>query len=138
MLREKESGGQQISQAYKDTADLAERMADKAAERTERMFTQSTNAMQGMQGNIIANERRTASELAAAERNAADRTERMAHESLHQMGGVATTRSRPGEPGAGGGDEAGDRAARVVICANCKQEVDSTENFCPNCGNKMY
>ncbi len=140
MLAEKESSGQQVSQAYKDTADRAERMADKGAERMERMFSRSTSAMQGMQGNIMAGERRAASELAAAERHAADRTERMAHDSLNQMGGVATTRATaaPGGSHAGGAATDDRDQTRVVICANCKQEVKSTENFCPNCGNKMY
>jgi len=139
ILHEKESSGQQLTQAYKEVAERAERMADKGADRMERVFSQSTNAMQGMQGTIVANERHTASERAASERMAADRTERMAHDSLYQMGGVATTRSRPGESGtAAGGDAATEQTARVVICANCKQEIASTENFCPNCGNKMY
>lgn len=135
MMMQAEVAAGKINAAYQDSADRAERMSD----RSERMFNRGMDAMQGTQEEILYNERRAAAKLAASERHAADRTERMAAHGLKQMGGVATTRARPAGSGAAGGTDAGDDTAnKVRICSTCKREVSDKENFCPNCGTKMY
>ncbi|HID69018.1 MAG TPA: hypothetical protein EYP35_00825 [Desulfobacterales bacterium] len=97
---------------------------EESADRTERMFSQGMQAMSGQQHGAV-----------DAERAAADRMERMSGRAMDQMGSVAATRARPGE---GVSAVAQTGTSKVQVCSKCKQEVDSAENFCPNCGNKMY
>jgi NADH pyrophosphatase NudC (nudix superfamily) len=97
---------------------------EKSADRTERMFSQGMQAMSGQQQGAV-----------DVERSAADRMERMSDRAMDQMGNVAATRARSGQ-GESVATQAG--AGKVQICSKCKQKVDSAENFCPNCGNKMY
>jgi len=131
------------------SVELVREMADKSAgvhrenaERNERMFNRAMYSMQSARENATSGERRAFSALSESERNAADRTERMAAHSMEQMGGVATAGARFIKGGLGnsaaGGVDGGGQPIKVQICSNCKQEVDSKENFCPNCGNKMY
>lgn len=95
-----------------------------AADRAERMFSQGVQTMSDQQQGIV-----------DAERTAADRMERMSDRAMDQMGNVAANKARSGDAAVVVTPVGG---SKVQICSKCKQEVDSAENFCPNCGNKMY
>lgn len=143
--RYKKSGDAELKVLYERLAQQADsareqagRIYQEAAERQERMFNQALGSMKDAQGTILAGERR----VSEAHQDAADRTERMARHGMEQMGDVASTRARPGEGDAGSSGRAGEaektEKLKVRVCTNCKQEVADTENFCPNCGTRMY
>ena len=74
-------------------------------------------------------------DLVDAERHAADRTERISDRAMDRMSDVAAGRG----PQAGDKpDSKGQQAKKVILCPNCKPEVDTGKNHCGNCGTKMY
>jgi hypothetical protein len=113
MISQRDSISDKVATAHREAAD-----------RAERMFSQGVQAMSGQQQGAV-----------DAERMAADRMERMSDRAMDQMGNVAATRARPGQAAAVVKPVGGNK---VQICSKCKQEMDSAEKFCPNCGNKMY
>jgi hypothetical protein len=85
-----------------------------------------------------------------------DRMERVHHKSLEEMGQTASTRATPGSPagttvvagggfgapvvvapGGGGAAPAPAPGPKVILCRKCNAELDPTEKFCNNCGEKV-
>lgn len=70
--------------------------------------------------------------LADTREKEADKTLRMSQRAMDNMGDVAASRARRPDPG--GADD----VPRIMICKNCRQEVDAAANNCPNCGEALY
>jgi len=111
-----EQSSQREVLAHKDTADRLERMAKNLQHQSEEAF----RALSG-QNRTIADTRE----------QAADRTTSISERAMDRMADVA---------GAGSFSDpnAGSRAPRIMVCKNCKQEIEATSNHCGNCGEKLF
>ena len=94
-------------------------------------------------------EQRVAEQRELAE-SQAGRMERMMQTALEQMGGVATTRARPPQPGSPTIVTPGGQGTPIVIsqqqasvsqssggCKHCGAALEHDGNFCPECGKKQ-
>jgi hypothetical protein len=112
-VEQAELAGAQLAGAHREAAD-----------RAERMYNKGLDILAGQRG-----------ELLQAERNGADRAERIGDRAMDRMSDMAAAgagRSPDGSPASG------PETLKVRVCRRCGREVSDTENFCANCGEKMF
>ncbi|MCD4674871.1 MAG: hypothetical protein K8S18_02610, partial [Desulfobacula sp.] len=111
-----EASSEKVANAHKESADRAERMARSQQETAKEAFM----ALSGQNRKID-----------EVRQSGSDKKDQIYEHSMDRVADVATARASSGA-GAGGD------SSKIMVCKNCKQEIDADANNCNNCGEKVY